>query len=320
MATTPINGQASTYGDFAGLEKLKAGARSQDPAALRQVAQQFESLFARMMLKSMRAAIGKDPIFGSDQAQMYQGMFDDQLSMDLTRGRGLGLADMLMRQLRGSQAGAASSATATPAGSTAGAVPARTSTTTAASTPTASTVSTAERAQFVSRIWPQAQQAAQQLGVHPLSVVAQAALESNWGKSVPHSAAGVSSNNLFGIKASGDWTGAAVSTATEEYEGGSATNVKAAFRAYDNPQASVQDYVALLSGNPRFRGALNSGTDVTAFATALHRGGYATDPDYVAKLTSVARQAAAFVPTPRASETPVKFVDDRPITPQTAAL
>ncbi len=316
MATTPINGQASAYGDFAGLEKLKAGARSQDPAALRQVAQQFESLFARMMLKSMRKAIGTDPIFGSDQAQMYQSMFDDQLSMDLTRGRGLGLADMLMRQLRGSQGAAASSATATRGG-TAGVLPANASTTTAASTPTAST---AERAQFVSRIWPQAQQAAQQLGVHPLSVVAQAALESNWGKSVPHSAGGTSSNNLFGIKASGDWTGAAVSTDTEEYESGSATNVKAAFRAYDTPQASLRDYVALLSSNPRYRGALNSGADVTAFANALHRGGYATDPDYVAKLTSVARQAAAFVPTAAGSETPVKFTDDRPITPQTAAL
>src|SRR5579871_1055952 len=97
--TAEVNNRAAVYGDLASLQKLKAGAHNHDPGALRQVAQQFESLFARMMIKSMRKAIGTDPIFGSDQAQMYQGMFDDQLSLEMTRGKGLGLTDMLMRQL-----------------------------------------------------------------------------------------------------------------------------------------------------------------------------------------------------------------------------
>ncbi len=97
--TAPAS-SGSVYGDFAGLEKLKSSVRQNDPAAVRQVAKQFESLFARMLIKSMRDAIGRDPIFGSDQAQTYQGMFDDQLSLELTRGHGLGLADMLVRQLR----------------------------------------------------------------------------------------------------------------------------------------------------------------------------------------------------------------------------
>ena len=103
MPTTPVN-NATVYGDFAGLEKLKSGAARSDRSAVREVARQFESLFARMMIKSMRAAIGKDPIFGSDQAQTYQTMFDDQLSLELTKGKGLGLADMLMRQLQHSGA------------------------------------------------------------------------------------------------------------------------------------------------------------------------------------------------------------------------
>src|SRR5215469_6177449 len=117
--TAPVN-NASIYGDFAGLEKLKAGAAHNDPQAVRLVAKQFESLFARMMIKSMRDAIGKDPIFGSDQAQTYQSMFDDQLSQQMTQGKGLGLADMLMRQLQhagavqgGAQGGAAQGGTAT---------------------------------------------------------------------------------------------------------------------------------------------------------------------------------------------------------------
>ena len=112
MPAAPVN-NAALYGDFAGLEKLKSGAARNDPTAVRQVARQFESLFARMMIKSMRDAIGRDPIFGSDQAQTYQGMFDDQLSLELTKGKGLGLADMLVRQLQ--QAGA----TGPPAANTA---------------------------------------------------------------------------------------------------------------------------------------------------------------------------------------------------------
>jgi flagellar protein FlgJ len=188
--TTGISANSGVYGDFAGLEKLKASVRRQDPSALRQVAQQFESLFTRMMLKSMRQAIGKDPIFGTDQAQMYQGMFDDQLSVSLSRGRGLGLADVLMRQLRsGSQAD-------TPAGA---ATSAKTASGAAANT-TSLAPTSAERADFVRTLWPQAQQAAQQLGVQPLGVLAQAALESNWGQSVPRGASGaISQRHHAGI-------------------------------------------------------------------------------------------------------------------------
>ena len=91
---------APAYTDIAGLSKLKRAAGNNDPAAIRTVAQQFEGMFTRMMLKSMREAIGPDPMFGSDQEQMYQGMADDQLSVQLSKGKGLGLADMLVRQLQ----------------------------------------------------------------------------------------------------------------------------------------------------------------------------------------------------------------------------
>ena len=99
--TTPVS-DVKTYGDFAGLDALKRGAQDQDPKALRETARQFEAIFARMMIKSMRDANFGDKLLGSDQQDFYQGMFDDQLSLDLTRGKGLGLTDMLMRQLRGS--------------------------------------------------------------------------------------------------------------------------------------------------------------------------------------------------------------------------
>ncbi len=303
---------AGVYGDFSGLEKLKSAVRQQDPGALRQVAQQFESLFAKMMLKSMRKAIGKDPIFGSDQAEMYQGMFDDQLSLELTRGHGLGLADMLMKQLRGASPAAAAASATRPATAAAPATP-----------PIASTVTpatSAERAQFVRTLWPQAQAAAQQLGVHPVGLVAQAALESNWGRSMPRSAGGASSNNLFGVKATGGWGGDAVTAATQEFQRGGMASVHSAFRAYPNSQAALQDYVATLKGNPRYSAALGAGNDVGAFASALQKGGYATDPNYAAKVTSVAQQVAALVAGTSPGETQVKFVEARPITDGTTAL
>jgi peptidoglycan hydrolase FlgJ len=300
VATTPVN-KTSVYGDFAGLEQLKSGAARNDPAAVRQVAQQFESLFARMMIKSMRDAIGKDPIFGSDQAQTYQGLYDDQLSLELTKGKGLGLADMLVRQLQHSGQAAAASATgaAVAAPRAAG----------------AATAAAPDRAGFISQVWPEAQQAAQQLGVHPVSLIAQAALETNWGTSIPRSAGGASSNNLFGIKAGAAWSGASVTAGTQEFQRGAARQTSAAFRAYASPGESFGDYVALLRANPRFSGALGSGGDVQSFATALQQGGYATDPDYARKLTAVAGQVAAQLApaATSADSTALKFAAALPI-------
>ena len=285
--TAPVN-NAGVYGDFAGLEKLKSSAAQNDPTALRQVAKQFESLFARMLIKSMRDAIGKDPIFGSDQAQTYQGMFDDQLSLELTQGKGLGLADMLMRQLQQAGTGASGTTRGNAAGTTASGGAAAT----APAAPTAP-ASGAEQANFISRVWPEAEQAARELGVHPVSLVAQAALESNWGRSVPRAADGTTSNNLFGIKSGSRWSGASVTATTQEYQGGTPTTTSAAFRAYASPADSFQDYVALLRGNPRFSAALGSGTSVSAFTAALQQGGYATDPDYARKVAAVAGQVAS---------------------------
>jgi flagellar protein FlgJ len=324
--TAPVN-NAGVYGDFAGLEKLKSGAAHNDPAAIRQVAKQFESLFARMMIKSMRDAIGKDPIFGSDQAQTYQGMFDDQLSLQLTQGKGLGLADMLTRQLQHASAGGGTTATpATPGSGRGGALPANRlgatssggTSGTSATGNTPAPASSAERTNFISQVWPEAEAAARQLGVHPVSLVAQAALESNWGRSVPRGADGTSSNNLFGIKAGSRWSGASVTAATEEYQAGSATSTSAAFRAYASPAESFQDYVALLRGNPRFSAALGSGSSVSSFASALQRGGYATDPDYAQKVTAVAGQVAGTLARAAGGggDTALKFSAALPMTSQ----
>src|SRR6201992_1949849 len=123
MASDISKTDAPVYTDLSGLSKLKRAAGADDPKAIRAVAEQFESMFTRMMLKSMRDAVGPDPMFGSSQEQMYQGMADDQLSVQLSKGKGLGLADMLVRQLQKmgvKGAGQAAGAQGTSAGQTAG--------------------------------------------------------------------------------------------------------------------------------------------------------------------------------------------------------
>jgi flagellar protein FlgJ len=134
---------------------------------------------------------------------------------------------------------------------------------------------------------PWAEEAGRRLGVAPESIIAQAALETGWGRHVP-AADGQSSFNFFGIKAQRGWSGAAVNAVTTEFDAGKAQRVNADFRRYDSAAASTADYVDLLAGNSRYAAALDTGSDVTAFATALRRGGYATDPDYVRKLTATA--------------------------------
>lgn len=325
---------APAYTDIAGLSKLKRAAGNNDPAAIRTVAQQFESMFTRMMLKSMRDAVGPDPMFGSDQQQMYEGMADDQLAIQLSKGKGFGLADMLVRQLQkmgvtGADAaagGSSSGAGAPPTGKVTAAAGARAAAaycaTERAST-TSSMVPDAAKTNFVQDLWPQAQQAGQLLGVDPRHLIAQAALETNWGRNMPQDSTGSSSNNLFGIKAAAGWSGATVTSDTQEFQGGVATNIPAQFKAYATPAQSFQDYVALLRNNPRYATALNTGSDVQAFATGLQRGGYATDPDYANKIAAVATVVANKVNDTRAAGASVndlKLSGALPITAGTGAL
>jgi flagellar protein FlgJ len=326
---TPVDAQQlAATGNLASLKRAAAG---NSPQALREAAKQFESLFTSMVLKSMQQANFKDPLFGSDQGDLYQEMYDDQLAAVMSKGKGLGLADMLVQQLRREGAGNAESSgtadsasrttqgTATSIGavvrnaaaapsSAAGAasssgisggtantdtsagtsVAATTVGTSAVGTSVAPCPTATQQAAFARALWPDAQQAARQLGVSPVTLLAQAALETNWGRSMPQSADGSTSNNLFGIKAGSSWGGAAVSNSTQEYSGGGATTVKAQFRSYDSAGRCFQDYVDLLKSNPRYAAALGTGNDVQAFGSVLQQGGYATDPAYASKLTAVA--------------------------------
>jgi flagellar protein FlgJ len=259
--------------DFTQFAALRRNAGANDPATLREVARQFESIFTKMMLDSMRSASFGDPMFGSDQADMYQDMMDDQLAVQLTSGRGIGLADMLIRQLSQGGQGAHAALGAEPS----------------TASHSGRGVDDAQRRRFIDEMLPHAESAARELGIDARNVIAQAALETGWGTSRPADASGTS-NNLFGIKAGSAWRGASVSADTTEYHEGAAGTERAEFRAYGSVAENVNDYVRLLRDNPRYAAALNTGADVRAFATALQRGGYATDPAYADKIVAVAGQ------------------------------
>jgi flagellar protein FlgJ len=295
--TAPTN--INFFADFSGLASLKNDAKTQAPTALKEAARQFESLFTQMLLKSMREAnksFGEDSLFGSDQADMYQDMFDDQIAMQMSKGKGLGLADMLVRQLQGG-VGATSQAQEAAAAPKA-----------QAPAPVASS-----KDDFLRTMRPHAEKAAREIGVDPDALLAQAALETGWGRSVPCNAQGECSYNLFGIKAGSQWSGSTVNVPTLEFESGIPVRKVERFRAYDSPADSFRDYAALIRDSSRYASARGAGDNVAAFASALQQGGYATDPNYARKITAVADEV-------RARSDALKFAAAMPSTTQTREI
>ena len=287
-----------------GLRRLS---KESSPEATKEAARQFEALFVQQMLKSMRDATPKGSMFDSDETRMYQSLLDQQMSMQLsTRAGGIGLARVIERQLnagktevklpdgpvpldaairRGFDGAVSPSATGTAsqAAKTAGA--AASSAATAVPMLPNMPAGAGPRA-FVEKVWPQAVEASRATGIPARFLVAQAALETGWGKFELKNADGTPSHNLFNIKAGKSWSGDTVSTATTEYVNGAATRENARFRAYGSYADSFRDYANLIRNNPRYAAVVGQ-SDATAFARGLQAAGYATDPQYADKLARI---------------------------------
>lgn len=288
--------KTDVYTDFKGLTELRLNAESKPEETLRAAGRHFEALFIQMMLKSMRDASPGDPLMGGGGQELYRDMFDKQISLTLSEKGSLGLAEAMVRQLRqhlpeadAAPAGAASS-TALPQRPNAGIDAA-----TAASSPAAAahaapgTTSFDNPDQFAAAMWPAAQAAGRELGVDPRVLIAQAALETGWGRSVMRQAEGGSSHNLFGIKAGVNWHGPSVNVATLEYRDGVAVKERANFRAYGSYAESFADYVDFIKSQPRYREALTHAGDPQRYLNELQNAGYATDPRYADKIGNILR-------------------------------
>jgi flagellar protein FlgJ len=263
--------------DFDGFTRLRAQARTDrnSPEALHKVASQFEALFTQMMLKSAREAKLGEGLFESNEHEHYQGMFDSQIALNLAQGRGLGIADLLVRQLSQGKEAEASPAV------NANRITERTGTTTAPDGPGHTAT------HFTRLLWPHAERAGEALGVDPKALIAQAALETGWGRATIRHPDGRNSFNVFNIKATPDWAGERVGVATLEYEGGVAVRRQAEFRSYHSYEEAFADYTKLIGQQPRYAAARAAGHDAQAFAAALQQAGYATDPGYARKIDGI---------------------------------
>ena len=289
------SGAAALYTDFTGLQKLKLQARESQASARAEVARQFESLFVAQMVKSMRSASGGGGLLDSNRSLFYRDMYDQQLATQMAKSGGIGMAGVIERQLGGkSEDGSlpgrqVADYRAAPVWRNVPPLAAE-----AASTRRGDRVITAgpsdlgETPQdFLRALWPHAEQAARELGVAPEALLAQAALETGWGRHIMPGPGGQPSYNLFGIKADPSWDGQLVYTNTLEYRDGVALKTRSAFRAYGSFTESFSDYVDFLKVNPRYQRALAAASDPEAFVEELQRAGYATDPAYAAKLKSI---------------------------------
>ena len=266
--------------DARGLDTLRLQAKQNPEQATRAVAQQFEAVFLQMVLKSMRDATPQDGPTDSDQTRMYTSMLDQQIAQSLS-AKGIGLADVMLRQLRRSQPAAPSDTSAVPlAPLPAPSKPADAKT----SAPVASQ-------NFLSRMKEHAIAASNATGIPARFLLGHAALESGWGKGEIRNADGSASHNLFGIKAGRNWKGATVDVTTTEYVDGAPRKMVQTFRAYASYAQAFQDYARLLQNSPRYAAVLTQ-SDGAGFAQGLQRAGYATDPRYAEKLTRILNGAS----------------------------
>lgn len=302
--------------DVQGVDALRRTVRNSPEEGLKQVSRQFEAMFMGMVLKSMREATPSSGLLESRNEKMFQSMFDQQLTQNLS-GRGVGLAEAMLEQLKRTLPVAASgddgsSGTAgmsllprgfpikPQTGIPLGSAPTPGTTAVRGSADLSVYRFNGERGNaggasaslqgqvddFVARMGASAQTASAASGVPAPLILAQAALESGWGKREIKADDGTQSFNLFGIKADRNWKGAVVETTTTEYVDGEPQRVRAKFRAYASYDEAFTDYANFITRNPRYANVLAT-NDPAAAAHGLQRAGYATDPEYGAKLVRI---------------------------------
>jgi flagellar protein FlgJ len=262
--------------------KLQAG-NSSDPKAIKAAAKQFESLFMRELLKSMREATMKSGANDSEGEKLGTDMLDQQFAVSMS-GQPGGLSEIIEKQLT-AQAGL-KGGTLPPSTISLGGVSA------ARTTPVAAAPTGSAQGDFVQKMGDAAATVSAESGIPASFMLGQAGHETGWGKHLIKNKDGSSANNLFGVKASGDWKGKVAEVTTTEYINGTPRKVVAKFRSYDSPEESFRDYAKLINENPRYANAKQKTDSAHAYATELKRAGYATDPAYASKLSRAIASAA----------------------------
>ena len=259
--------------DARSLSSLKLQAGQNTPAAIKEAAKQFESLFMRELLKSMREATMKSGLLDSPQGNLGMDLLDQQFAVQMS-GQPGGLSELIAKQLTRQMGGADAAAPQAARPS-------------AQRLPPISGATPASGAQsgFVQQHSAAAARVEKTSGLPASFMLGQAGHESGWGKHEIRMKDGAPSFNLFGIKAGPGWSGKVAEVTTTEYVNGTAQKTVAKFRAYGSYDESFRDYARLISESPRYAQARQQTGSPQAYASGLQRAGYATDPDYAAKLS-----------------------------------
>ena len=288
--TLPSSATSSTTNalaaDARSLNALKYEAGQNSAQAAKEAAKQFESLFMRELIKSMREATMKSGLMDGAQGDLGTDLLDQQLSVSMSGAPG-GLSEAIARQLSRQMGGADTTISAPSTLS----LPGVTSRSAASSATVATGPVPKGRDGFVQSLSATAERVAQDSGIPASFMLGQAGHETGWGKSEIKNADGSTSFNLFGIKAGKGWTGKVAEITTTEYINGKAQKVTAKFRAYDSYEDSFRDYARLIGTNPRYAKVMDNLHSPQSFAANLQQAGYATDPQYASKLSRVIQTA-----------------------------
>jgi flagellar protein FlgJ len=283
-----LGAQQSLAADPSSLNALKfqAGKSGGDgKAALKQAAKEFEALFMREIIKSMREATMKSGMLEGEGSNLGGDLLDQQYAMQLTGLPG-GLSAAIEHQLSLRIAGGGrASESLTSQSFTSGALSAPPP----PPVPGGSTVSRASggsrQAEFVNQHGQAAAAVSRESGIPASFMIGQAGHETGWGKSEIRHADGAPSFNLFGIKATGGWKGNVAEITTTEYSNGAPHKTVAKFRAYASYEDAFRDYASLIGNSSRYDKVMDNLDSVQGFASGLQKAGYATDPQYAAKLS-----------------------------------
>ncbi|MBL4828137.1 MAG: flagellar assembly peptidoglycan hydrolase FlgJ [Spongiibacteraceae bacterium] len=293
FSTTQASNNA--YTDLSSVHAIRSTGLQDKGRALEEISKQFESMLVRMMLKSMRdanATFAEGNYLSSHEADSYQQMYDDQLALSLSQGKGMGIAEIMAKQLKQRFDDSEPSSLALSRVETASKPTVSRPTTNKDIKQTSNEIAKSSTfdgsvKSFVDKVYPLAQEAAKELGIEPKVLIAQAALETGWGRKITQAANTDSSFNLFNIKADSRWEGESVAVPTIEFREGLPVKEYAAFRRYSSPAESFNDYVAFVKNNTRYSDAVAS-TDSESYIQHLSKAGYATDPNYADKVMKIA--------------------------------
>ncbi|BCO28914.1 peptidoglycan hydrolase FlgJ [Rhodoferax lithotrophicus] len=280
QSTSVSNGLAA---DAKSLNLLKLQAGQSSPQAIKETAKQFESLFMRELIKSMREATMKSGMLESPGSNLGTDLLDQQLAVQMS-GKPGGLSDMIAAQLS-RQMGVSSPDMKSTGGLSSASTSALQRASSLAAYGKQAVKPTTTQTGFVESHTQTAIRIEKETGIPASYMVGQAGHETGWGQHEIKLRGGKPSFNLFGIKADSSWKGKVAEVTTTEYVNGVAHKQVAKFRAYDSYDESFRDYARMISTSPRYAQAKEQTGSAFAFASGLQKAGYATDPHYAAKLS-----------------------------------